>query len=157
MTEVNKHLFIEYYGSYPKQNFYYNGECRTFWQLKDDRQVIDCLTEPAYNHALKTMDNVRPFVPKSDEDWDEVMGLMDKAEKDKASQVKKDRISFLTGYIKSVNAKVEDILSTVADFQKMADDAIEEAKDVATEADKYAKELATLKPKRKPRKKTEKK
>ena len=154
---INKRLFIEYYGTYPAHNLYYNGTCRTFWQLKDGRQVIDCLTEPAYNHALKHMDNVRPFVPNSDLDWEEVLGLMKQAERDNAKQAKAERVSFLTGYIKSTASKVESILGSITEFQVAIAEAEDEAKEVAAQAEIYVKELADLKPKRKPRKKTEKK
>ena len=154
---INKRLFIEYTGTYPNQNFYYNGDCRTFWQLKDGRQVIDCLTTPAYNHALKHMDNVSPFVPVDDSDWEEVMSLMEKAEKAKAKKAKEERISFLTDFIKSTASKVEGILGNITSLEVAIAEAQDEAKAVSEQAEAYVKELAVLKPKRKPRKKPEKK
>lgn len=145
----NPHLFIEYTGSLPGQNWFYDGNCTTFWTLPDGRQVTDCLNERIYRHLLKTMDHVRPFVPKSEDDWDNILSIVDAEAKEKAKAEKKEKISSLESIIKHLADQAKQAMDKAASMIEEANDLREGAIVIAEKSEKFVEELADLKPKRK--------
>ncbi len=145
MTVIeNFRLFVEYTGSLNNQNWYYNNTCTTFWTLPDVRQITDCLTEHIYRHILKTMDNVRPFVPKTQEDWAEIIKIMEAEEKKRVALKKAERISYLEGMIKSIAGEASKALDKAASLRKEATVLKKKAATVAQSAEQFADELEAL-------------
>ncbi len=147
----SKHLFIEYYGALENQNWFYSGDCTTFWTMADKRQVTDCINERIYRHLLQTMDNVRPFVPADEADWDEINKMAEAEEKARKAIKKAERINFLQAMVKNTAGSVKGMLDVAADLVAQSDAMKEKAVTTADSIKGFVDELTVLKPPRKKR------
>ncbi len=146
MKILSKHLFIEYLGSMKQQNLYYDGDARTFWTLKDGRQIADCRNETVYRFQLANIDDTVPFVPQSEDDWDEVIALMEAEELARAEMLRQRRIGQLKQLIETVANEVDSMGKQAIEMTRNAAKLRNAAKVKACTADIYIAELEEIDP-----------
>jgi hypothetical protein len=97
------------------------------------------------------MDNVRPFVPADEADWDEINKMAEAEEKARKAIKKAERINFLQAMVKNTAGSVKGMLDVAADLVAQSDAMKEKAVTTADSIKGFVDELTVLKPPRKKR------
>ena len=137
MTIENRRLFIEYTGTWPNYCWHYDGRACPFWTLADGRQVGDAGTEEAYRYILSTEDNIRPFVPKGENDWTEINEIARAKDKELEEALRREEEQM-------IRRQVKDSISKATAMMKHADDMELESQRLRNEVVRIEEETRTL-------------